>query len=38
MDSSKENKQPKKRGRKPNKKIIYKENPVFADDNLNIIY
>ena len=36
MDSSKENKQPKKRGRKPNKKIIYKENPVFADDNLNI--
>ena len=36
MDSLKENKQPKKRGRKPNKKIIYKENPVFADDNLNI--
>ena len=36
MNPSKENKQPKKRGRKPNKKIIYKENPVFADDNLNI--
>ena len=36
MNSIKENKQPKKRGRKPNKKIIYKENPVFADDNLNI--
>lgn len=36
MNSSNENKQPKKRGRKPNKKIIYKENPVFAADDLNI--
>jgi hypothetical protein len=27
---------PKKRGRKPNKKIITNDNPIFADDNLNI--
>ena len=27
---------PKKRGRKPKKKIITNENPIFADDNLNM--
>ena len=27
---------PKKRGRKPKKKIVTNENPVFADDNINM--